>query len=259
MTTPKLYKTEAIVLKHSRLGEADLLLTLYTPFLGKIRAVARGALRPKSKLGGHVELLIHSQMLLARGQNLDIVSQCQTLDSFLALRDDLWRSSCAVYLAELVERFTEEHLENRPLFNLLLDTLRWLCQAKDGDLVLRYFEVHLCHHLGYRPELERCLSCGAQLQPAPSFFSPASGGVLCPGCGPGLGRPLSLNALKVLRYLQRNDSTTVGRLKLTPGLSAEVEGVLRSYLRYLLEREVKSAAWLDELRRRDKQRDRVRL
>ncbi|HEX78456.1 MAG TPA: DNA repair protein RecO [Dehalococcoidia bacterium] len=249
MTTPKIYKTEAIVLKRSRLGEADSLLTLYTPYLGKIRAVAKGALRPKSKLGGHVELLSHSQMLLARGQNLDIVSQCQTLDSFLPLRDDLWRISCAVYLAELVDRFTEEHLENYPLFRLLLDSLRWLCWARDGGLVLRYFEIHLCHHLGYRPELGRCLGCGAPLQPRPSFFSPASGGVLCPRCGPGLARPLSLNALKVLRYLQRSSPAAASKLKLTPELSAEVEGVLRGYLRYLLEREVKSAAWLDELRR----------
>lgn len=253
MTTPKLYKTEAIVLKRSRLGEADLLLTLYTPFLGKMRAVAKGALRPKSKLGGHVEILTHSQMLLAKGQNLDVVSQCQMADSFLALREDLWCTSCAIYMAELVDRFTGENLENRPLFQLLLGALHWLCRAKDGELVLRYFETHLCLHLGYRPELERCLGCGAALEPVLNFFSPASGGVLCPACGPGRGRPLSLGALKVLRYLQRNTPAVVERLELNPRLAAEVEEVLRSYLHYLLEREVKSAAWLDELRRRGKQ------
>ena len=249
MTTPKIYKTEAVVLKRSRLGEADSLLTLYTPYLGKIRAVAKGALRPKSKLGGHVELLTQSQMMLARGQSLDIVTQCQSWDSFLPLRDDLWRISCAIYMAELVDRFTEEHIENFPLYRLLTESLRWLCHARDGELVLRYFEIQFLHHLGYRPELERCLGCGDGIRPGLSFFSPSSGGVLCPRCGPGLARPLSLNALKVLRYLQKSNPAAASRLKLDPEISQEVEGVLRGYIRYLLEREVKSVTWLDELRR----------
>ena len=143
MTQPKIYSTEAIVLRRKGLGEADSLLTLYTSRLGKVRAVARGAQRPKSRLGGHVESLVYSEMQLAQSRNLDIVTQSQTIEGFLPLRDDLWRSSCAIYIVELVDRFTVERQENYAVFRLLLDALRWLCRVRNSEALLRCFELHL--------------------------------------------------------------------------------------------------------------------
>ncbi|MFQ5826722.1 MAG: DNA repair protein RecO, partial [Dehalococcoidia bacterium] len=207
MSRARLYNTEAVVIHRSKLGEADYILTLYTPHLGKLSAVAKGVRQPKSRLGGHVEVLTHSQMLLARGRNLDIVTQSQTVHSFLPLRKDLNRLSLGLYIAELVDRFTEEHLENYPLFQLLVDTLDWLCRARSAELVLRYFEVRLLDVLGYRPQLNQCLGCGSKLEPTVNFFSPASGGVLCPGCGQDepQARTLPVAALKVLRLFQSAD------------------------------------------------------
>ena len=251
MTTPHLYSTEAIVIRKMELGEADSLLTLYTPHLGKIRAVAKGARRPRSKLGGHVELLVHSQMLLARSRSLDIISQSQTMESFLGLRDDLQRTSSALYAAELVDRFTAEGQEDYPLFRLLADTLRWLCQVRDQELVLRYFELHLLKHLGYQAELADCVVCHSAVQPGPNYFTPAGGGVACPLCGSRepSAYPLSLNALKVLRFMQRSDYEAVDRLRTTPELSSELRMVMQGYVRYLLERDVNAAAWLRRLGR----------
>lgn len=250
MSAPRVYQTEAIVIKRVDLGEADKIVTLYTPHLGKLRAVAKGARRPQSKLGGHVELLTRSQMMLARGRNLDIITQSQTLDSFSPLRNELWRISCALYVAELVDQFTAERIENPPLFQLLLETLSWLCQAKEGELLLRYFELHLLHHLGYRPQLYCCVHCRSRLQPRVNFFSPADGGVLCPACNEGQSgiRPLSVNALKAIRLLQNSDYSLSSKLKVDGELSAELRQVLREYISYLLEREVKSIALLDKLK-----------
>lgn len=250
MTIPRVYKTEAIVLKRNNLGEADKILTLYTPNLGKIRAVAKGVRRPKSKLGGHVETLTHSAMMLARGRNLDIVTQSQTIDSFLPLRGDLWRISCALYAVELVDRFTAEQAKNYPVYKLLLNTLGWLGQASDVQLLLRYFELHLLGYLGYQPQLHQCLSCKSPIEPTANFFSPSGGGVLCPNCGDTepVVRPISLNALKVMRLLQGSDYETASRVRLSPNLSQELEKLMREYIRYLLEREVKSVEFLDRLR-----------
>jgi hypothetical protein len=89
MARPRVYKTEAIVLKRTNLGEADNIITLYTPNFGKIRAVAKGVRRPKSKLGGHLDLLTQSALLLAQGQNLDIITQAQSIESFLTLKSDI--------------------------------------------------------------------------------------------------------------------------------------------------------------------------
>jgi len=252
MTRPKVYQTEAIILNRHRFGEADQLLVLYTPYRGKLRAVAKGALRTKSKLGGHLEPLCHSLLLLAEGKNLDIVTQCQTINSFLPLREDLWLTSCALYAAELVDCFSVEDQENHPLYKLLLDTLDRLCQASPpqaGQLALRYFELHLLNYSGYRPELQVCLSCQQTLEPVPNYFSASAGGVLCPLCchSEPLAQPLSVNALKVLRHFQQNTYSTASQLRLNPQLQLELERLMRSYINYLLEHKIKSAAWLDRL------------
>ncbi len=251
MRAPRAYQTEAIVLKRIKLGEADRILTFYTPDLGKLRAVAKGVRRPKSKLGGHVELLTHSLIMLARGRNLDIVTQSQTINGFLVLKDDLWRLSRGLYALELVDSFTAERIENRPIFDLLLSTLHWLCQAGDGNIILRYFELQLLNYLGYRPQLQQCVSCNLPLQPIDNFFSSSRGGVLCPECaGKDPARcTLTLNSLKVLRLWQSCDCATASRVKINSQLSSELEQLMREYIKYLLEREVKSAAWLDRLKK----------
>jgi len=250
MAKPRVYKTEAIVLKRANLGEADNIITLYTPNLGKIRAVAKGSRRPKSKVGGHLDLLTQSSMLLAQGQNLDVITQCQTIQSFLPLRSDLWRTSCAIYLAELVDQFTPEHVENYPVYKLLQNALLWLCEARNKELVLRHFELHLLSLLGYQPELYQCLVCRSKLAPEKNFFSASGGGVLCNNCvrNEPIVRPLSVESLKVMRFILTGDYTAVSRLRINAELSYEMEQLLREYIRYLLEREVKSVEFMDRLR-----------
>jgi len=250
MTRPRNFQTEAIIIKKTRLGEADSILTLYTPDLGKIQGFAKSLRKPKSKLAGHLELLTHSLVSLARGRNLDTITGSQTINSFLPLKSDLGLISYALYTTELVNQFTADHIENRPLFRLLLEILDQLCQAGDCELVLRYFELHLLNEVGYRPQLQQCVACHQPLKPVINSFCSSAGGMLCPDCHleQPSAYPLSVNALKVLRLMQDSDYTTVSRLRVNPELSYELEAVMRGYLRYLLERELKSAAWLDTLR-----------
>ena len=255
MTRPRNYQTEAIIIKKTKLGEADRILTLYTPDLGKIQAVAKGVRRPRSKMAGHLELLTHSLISLARGRNLDTVTGTQTINSFLPLKSDLQLASYALYATELVNQFTADHVENRSLFQLLLETMQQLCQASDNELALRYFELHLLNDVGYRPQLQQCVACRQPLRPVDNSFCPGVGGMLCPDCSYNqpLTYPLSVNALKVLRLLQNSDYSTIDRLRMNPGLHRELEIIMREYLKYLLEREVKSVAWLYSLRAQLKQ------
>jgi DNA repair protein RecO (recombination protein O) len=244
------YQTQAIIIKQTKLGEVDKIVTFYSPEFGKLGAIAKGACRPGSKLGGNVEPLTYSLIMLARGRNLDIITQSQTIDGFLALKSDLWRTSCGLYLLDLIDSFTVENSENRPLFDLLLASLHRLCQAGSSEIVLRYFELHLLHCLGYRPELRHCVGCNSPLKPVVNFFSPSQGGILCPYCSQKepMARPLAAETLKVLRLWQSCDYATARRIRLKSGLSAELEQVLQEYIKYLLQREVKSMAWLQELK-----------
>jgi DNA repair protein RecO (recombination protein O) len=251
MKLPRTYQTEAIIIKRINLGEADRILILYTANHGKVKAVAKGSRRPKSKLGGHVELLTHSTLLLAKGKSLDIITQAQTINSYLPLKDDLKRMSFGLYASELIDYFTEERIENRGLFSLLIDTLQRLTESSNPDIVLRYFELHLLNHSGYRPQLQKCTNCSQTLKPIPNYFSSSQGGALCPDCAyqePAvLG--LSLNALKVLRIWQTCDFASASRININAELGRELEGILRDHIKYVLDRQVKSTAWLDRLKR----------
>jgi DNA repair protein RecO (recombination protein O) len=261
--TSRSYQTQGIIIKQTKLGEFDKIITIYTPEFGKLRAIAKGSCRPKSKLSGNVEPLTLSLMLLAKGRNLDIITQSQTINGFLALKSDLWRMACSLYILELIDSFTVEGGENRPLFDLLLDILDQLSKPDSNETVLRYFELHLLHYLGYRPQLHRCVSCDSPLKPVVNFFSPGKGGLLCPHCNfeenqpykqiaaiasnPSL--PLSVEALKVLRLWQSCDYATAKRVRVSAELFRELEQVLHQYIRYILQRELKSLTWLKELRK----------
>ena len=250
MSTPREYQTSGIMIRKTKLGEADRILTLYTPNLGKIDAVAKGVRRPKSKMAGHLELLTYSQVTLSRGRSLDIITGSQTIESFLPLKNDLWLMSYGLYVIELVNQFTADSVPDENLFHLLLATLKNLCQTDNRELLLRYFEIHLLQESGYRPQLRECVACHQPLQPVVNSFSSSSGGVLCPSCGARqpFSHLITVNAVKVLRFIQDNSLEAVLRLKINRTLERELEKVTRGYLKYLLEREVKSANWLDDLR-----------
>lgn len=257
---PRVYKSPAIILRQRRLGDVDKIVTLYTASYGKLDAVAKGVRRTRSKLAGHVEPLNHGSFLLAHGRNLDIVTQAQTIETFQPLREELERLSRGLYVAELVDRFTEEREQSFPLYRLLLDTLRRLSQRDDLDTVVRYFEMSLLTLVGYRPELGECVSCRARLEPVTNYWSVASGGAMCARCVPPdvPVRPLSVNALKVLRVLQSGSFSEAARVKVSPDLSREIEGHLREYTRYVLERDVRSAAFIEVVRGRARTASSVR-
>jgi DNA repair protein RecO (recombination protein O) len=277
------YKTEAVVLDRKDFGEADRLLTLYTPGMGKVRAIAKGARRTTSRLSGHIELFTHTSLFLAAGRNLDIVTQSQLIHSHERLREDLWRAVLGLHILELVNHFSEERLENPAVWDALLEALGRLdgasgvrrqasvgagltiaespAEYRTGDscvtpddshceLAVRYFEARLLDHTGYRPELRCCTLCRERLEPVENFFHAPSGGVLCPHCAAGHAAllPLSVDAVKVMRLLQDRNLDLASRLRLTSGTMREVESTMRRHITYVLERDLRSAHLVDEIR-----------
>ncbi len=249
---PRVYSTPAIVLRQRRLGDADKILTLYTAGLGKIDAVAKGVRKTRSRMAGHVEPLSQAMFQLAKGKTLDIVTQVETIESFQAIRYDLERMSRALYACELLDKFTEPHEENFALYRLLLDTLRRMTSGNEIEIAVRFYEMALLDATGYRPELEECVTCRARLAPVTNYWTAAGGGVVCASCSTEdtAARPISANAVKVLRLLLHGRFSDVARVAIGPQLSAELEGVLLEYVRWVLERDVRSVAFIDTLRKR---------
>lgn len=245
------FRLEAVVLRHADWGEADRILTLYSRERGKLRAVAKGARRIKSRKAGHIEPFTRVIMQLAKGRDLPIVTQAETVNAYLALRDDLVRMATASTVVELLDRFTyEEGHENVLIFNLLADTLQRIATLPDPWVAVRYYEVQIFDLLGYRPQLMHCANCGEEIRPVAQYFSAFQGGVLCPRCGAGLPgvQEISVEALKYLRHFQRSSFPEAQRARPAPQVREETERIIQGYVTYLLERELKSPRFLKQVR-----------
>ncbi len=244
-------RVEAVVLRHNDWGEADRQLWLFTRQLGKVGAIAKGVRKPRSRKGGHLEPFTHASLQLARGRDLWIVTQAETIDAFLHLRDDLVRLGYASYIVELLDRFTYEEGENSALYRLVVDTLGRLDRDPDPPVVVHYYEIRLLDLLGFRPQLFQCAQCGAEIQPEDQYFSAAQGGVLCPNCGiaaPGT-RPVSMTALKYMRHFQRSSYTEASKAHLTPTIDRELEMLMQHYFTYLLERGLNTPAFIRRVKK----------
>jgi DNA repair protein RecO (recombination protein O) len=194
-------------------------------------------------MAGHLELFTHTHLLLARGRELDVVTQASTVESFRTLREDLAKSSQAYHLAELVDAFLQDRDENRAAFLLLQAAL----EALDGsevppELVARHFEVQLLAAVGFRPQLYSCLACEAPIVEEANGYSVALGGVLCEGCvgSEPSARPIATNTLKLLRFLQRTGSVHDISITVPRGALLDAERLVRDVLEYALERRLRA-------------------
>ena len=244
-------RVHAIVLRHADWGEADRLVTLFTREQGKLRAVAKGARKITSRKAGHLEPFTHVKLQLARGRSLFIVTQADTVDAYIPLRETLVMAGTASYVVELLDRFVyEDEGPNPTLFRLLVDTLKRLSTGEDIWLAVRYYEMRLLDFLGFRPHLFECANCGREIVAADQFFSFSAGGVICPRCGRGLPTltGITQDALKYLRHFQRSSFAESKKAQPTTSVKNEVEALMQDYFTYLLERELNSPGFIKRVK-----------
>jgi DNA repair protein RecO (recombination protein O) len=243
------FRTEGVVLRHSDWGEADRLLWLYSRELGKVRVIAKGVRKMRSRKAGHLEPFTRAILLLARGRDLLIVTQADTVEAYLPMRQDLLRLGYAAYVVELLDRFTYEEDENQALYRLLTETLSRLNSGLDAMLVLRYYEIRLLDLLGYRPQLFTCVKCEAAIQPVDQFFSFAEGGVLCPRCGARgpESLPVTVNELRFLRHFQRSTFKEAARARPTDVENRQLERLMQRYVTFILERNLNTPAFIQQV------------
>ena len=185
---------------------------------------------------------------MSHGRTLDVVTEAQTVRSFRGLREDLTLMSKAVYLAELADAFLAEREASHDMFRLLMDCLDALESSAEPSRLLPWFEVRVLGLSGFGPELRECVECRLLLGPGDYVFSSDMGGAVCDGCralSVGAVLPLSVGANKVLRYYERRDMGAALDLVVSQPVSREVSRLLRSYIRHVLERELRSVEFMD--------------
>lgn len=175
-------RTRAVVLDRTKLGEQDLILTLLASDGSEVRAVAKGARKPGGRLAARTDLFSEVDLLLAVGRSLDVVSEAALVNAHAGIRGELDRVCAASAICEVARLTCFDGTEDPFLYPILCRALSACEEAADRphlDLVVAAYAFKTLAHGGWRPELDRCVSCGDDV---PTFFSVAAGGVLCASC-----------------------------------------------------------------------------
>ena len=265
----RVYRTDAIVLRDVGFGETDRLITLFSREMGKLRGVAKGSRRPKSRLLGGTQPFVYSRLMMYRGRNLDIITQCEVLKSFNRLREDLLKVGCASCMSETVDLMTREGEPVPALFDVLREGLERLDEGHsslESLAALCSFELKALKAAGYFPKLDGCVLCrpigsaaGAAVGGArDSFVFPSSneredswldveeGGLVCRGCMNRDHKLLRVSGqtLDLMRSLASPDAVRFKIVLSGADTLGEIQGILEEYIEYRLERPVKSYEFL---------------
>jgi DNA repair protein RecO (recombination protein O) len=234
-----LYKEQGVVLSRIKLGEADRIVTILTQGSGKVRAVAKGIRRTKSKFGARLEPFTHVSLMFYRGRGaLDTVAQAEIIASFRPLREDLALLTAAEAMLEATDKVAEEHERNVRLFMLLLTGLRSLeLSPADPAAVAESYLLKLLSLAGFHPSLTACAVCGMT---SPELFSSGQGGAVCVGCAEYGAGPVSAESLAMLAHLASVDIKTAGDVVLDGDTRREARGMLYGFTEYHLERRMRS-------------------
>lgn len=193
------YKTTGLVLKRINFGEADRVITFLTPDHGKLRAVAKGVRKIKSRMAGHLELFSETELMLAKGKNLDVIASARLKHHYQSLAEN-WQSLTFAYLmAEILEKVIDQGITQRRVFGLTAEILKELDERGYSPMLELSFKLRLMDLLGYRPNLEQCVVCGKET--GEFYFDPKLGGIIDAGCAQGRPFAMSQPALILWRAL----------------------------------------------------------
>ncbi|MDX1689962.1 MAG: DNA repair protein RecO [Acidimicrobiia bacterium] len=232
---------QGIVLRSFPLGESDRIVVLLSPNHGKVRAVAKGVRKTKSRFGGRLEPFTHVDLVLYEGRNLDTITQASVIEAYPRLRGDLDRVLPAGTMVEVVDAVTQEAESAVRAFLLLRRGLDVLEAAPPHPDLVASFLLQMADVVGVAPALEHCAGCGSPDHV--QRFSFPEGGVLCERCRTP-GAVMLRDGL--VTYLARLAAADLAELPVAdPTLSRDAIGVTRRFMEYHLDRRLASLAAID--------------
>lgn len=225
-------ETKGLVIRQTKYSESDKILTIFTKEKGKIQAIAKGARRPKSQLMGSTEVFCYSEFLLYSGKSLYNVNQGQIIEPFYALREDIYKLSYATFILELIDSSVPDEEPNDMLFELLIKTLKTLSEMKeDYNKLLLAFQIKYISFIGFRPQLNLCVSCGYDFQNNIKFDI-IEGGTVCEKCFSNNSQQLNIskNIIDLMRKLLYIKLEEIDKLTIPKSAEKKIEEVLIKYI-----------------------------
>ncbi len=252
-------KDNAFIINKIDFGESDLIITLFTQERGRISAIGKGAKRSRRRFPGSLELfsLVSFNGFIKNPLALTRIDECQVIEPFLAIQDDLRSYFCGCYFLEIVNRCCAERQANKAFFNLLNDIFTFLTTVphnRNFNCRIRLFELQIITLLGFKPQLSCCLDCGKELDKGRFFhFSPQTGGLVCETCQPRhpASFTISRGTINMLNEAHRLDNELRNKLNFTPQVEHESARLCRALLRWHSGCEFKSLKILERYSNND--------
>lgn len=224
-----LEKVEGVIIRTQDYGETHVIATLFSDRLGKIGVLARGAKKPKSRMSAVTQLFIHGDYLVRTGKGLSVLEQGDVIQSHRKIREDIFLTAYASYLAELTNVLVDEKKPNYYIYQQLLSTLKGITDQKDPIVLSMMYEMKLYKIAGFAPIIDRCQNC--QRTDLIHSFSIKEAGVLCKRClsvDPN-HRPINQTQYKLLRLFSEVDMERVANINVKNENKLIIREILDQY------------------------------
>ncbi|MBM7097098.1 DNA repair protein RecO [Bacillus sp. H-16] len=224
-----LQKAEGIIIRTNDYGETNKIITLFTREQGKLALMAKGAKRPKSRFASSAQLFIYGTFIFHQSKGVGTLNQADITESFRDVRTDLMLTAYGAYMAEMIDKLTEDRQRNPYLFELLFQLLTRMNEGEDSEVLIRMFETKMLQVAGIVPMLDACVNCGRQ--EGTFAFSIKEAGILCHACYDV--DPYRLEAapgvLKLLRLFHHLDVSRIGNIQVKPETKKQLKYILELY------------------------------
>ncbi|MGD9488325.1 MAG: DNA repair protein RecO [Calditrichaceae bacterium] len=235
-------KTRGIVLSSIRWHESSKIVTLYTEKLGKIKVIARGALKDKSSFRGDLEALNELDVIISvkQARSLQILTETELEETFNAVKADWNRLPIALAILELINEVFDEGHADQIFYNFTVSVLRQTGELKTPFTAFWYFLLKLSSFLGFKPNLNNCQTCGADRFDSDVFFSVEQGAVYCDNCARGAGLSIKINPnnFDFLRKLQDYHHRQLKKFEEQSKSSYDFTNILIDYLNHHIDRKI---------------------
>lgn len=247
-----LQKFEGIIIRTTNYGETNKIVTIYTRERGKTACMARGAKKPNSRLSAVTQPFVQGSFLMQTGRGLGTLQQGEILSPMRHIREDIMATAYAAYMAELVDKSMDDQQSNPFLYECLEQSLHYLDEGFDAEILTNIFEMKMLQVIGLRPELSCCANCGSR--DGRFAFSIRENGLLCHRCfdiDPYL-LPLSQAAIRLLRLFYFIDLQRLGAINVKPKTKKELRMAISLYYDEYSGLFLKSRRFIDQMEKMEK-------
>lgn len=248
-----IHKTDAIVLRKRDFGETSIIANFYTRDFGKLSGILKGIKKEPAKFASTVEPFSYNEIIFYRKRNssLHLISQCDVRDNFDLLRQNISKVGVGSLMMELLDAVMPPEDKNEDVFDLTLTSLRELDVNWNAEKIATIFKIKILALSGFKPHLDSCICCGDSIF-SQSKFSLSLGGLLCSRCSSkdSSARPIFRGTIATVLHIEKNDLKNNLNLGMNPQIKKELGLFVDAFLKFHLEKELKSQKVLHKLKER---------